>query len=479
MKAGKIVLATLATGSLVFGGLGVVLAQTKALSPVLIVEVQTESKNNASQEFIELANTTDGSIDISEWRVEYFAANPKSFDVPTRTIPLHGSLPAGAHYLLASVGYLVGTANDSFSSGLSNAGGHLLLVSPDANTPSQPHIYDALGWGTAVQPETTAALVPKAGESLQRKVDDDGFFTDTDDNQTDFISGTPNPEGFVPSREAPEEEPTSTAPVKATGLDGQTDETESADVVDNAPDVDQPLLPSLALQITELLPNPASPQTDAADEFIELYNPNSEAVELTGYKLQTGTTYSHSYEFVDQTLDAQAYKAFYVTDTGVVLANSASKARLIDPTGAVMSETADYTNAPDGQAWVWDGGSWAWSTMVTPNAPNQIGTKETALASSKATSTKKAATTKPKTARAKTTSAKVKSAKTSGSVAGSTPTSGNGDTAQPTVIHPAILAAVGGLALLYGLYEYRSDIANSFQRLKNHRANRRALRAKA
>ena len=45
-----------------------------------------------------------------------------------------------------------------------------------------------------------------------------------------------------------------------------------------------------APQISELLPNPAGTGNDATDEFIELYNPNDQPFDLSGFVLQTGLT---------------------------------------------------------------------------------------------------------------------------------------------------------------------------------------------
>lgn len=58
----------------------------------------------------------------------------------------------------------------------------------------------------------------------------------------------------------------------------------------------------IAPQITELLPNPAGTGTDATDEFIELYNPNSITYDISGYTMQTGLTTKHSYIFPEGTI---------------------------------------------------------------------------------------------------------------------------------------------------------------------------------
>ncbi len=78
-----------------------------------------------------------------------------------------------------------------------------------------------------------------------------------------------------------------------------------------------------APQITEVLPNPASPQTDADDEFIELYNSNNTAFDLTGFTLQVGLTTKHNYTFPPGTnLPARGYTAYLSTDTNLSSSNS-------------------------------------------------------------------------------------------------------------------------------------------------------------
>jgi hypothetical protein len=45
-----------------------------------------------------------------------------------------------------------------------------------------------------------------------------------------------------------------------------------------------------APQISEVLPNPTPPATDAEGEFIELYNSNNNIFDLSGFSLQAGNT---------------------------------------------------------------------------------------------------------------------------------------------------------------------------------------------
>src|SRR5690606_29741077 len=118
----------------------------------------------------------------------------------------------------------------------------------------------------------------------------------------------------------------------------------------------------LPIQIMELLPNPGTPKTDANDEFIELYNPHNELVDLAGYRLETGSEFNHVFTFGSRTIAAQTYMVLYAAETNLTLANSGGKARLLDPAGVVVSETAVYDAAKDNMSWTFTGSTWQWST---------------------------------------------------------------------------------------------------------------------
>lgn len=79
-------------------------------------------------------------------------------------------------------------ADGSFSTGLSDVGGHI-QISLDGI------IQDTIGWGTATQPEGSPATVATKGKSISRVVSGDGAYQDTDNNAVDFIETSPNPQG--------------------------------------------------------------------------------------------------------------------------------------------------------------------------------------------------------------------------------------------------------------------------------------------
>lgn len=437
---------------------------------IMIVEIQTGTTNSASEEFVELYNASDQNVDISHYKVEYYSAT-SDFTTPSRSIPLHGTLYAGKHYLLASTGYLANKVNDSFSAGFSKMGGHIRLISPDPSDSTKKLVHDLVGWGTALHPEDVAAPALPDGSSLLRKTDTNGHFIDTDNNSDDFaINPTPTPiadnvppeSGGQPSNPDPNSGGTTTPP-------------------ENDP-IQPPAAQLLPLQITELLPNPAPPASDSLDEYVELYNPNDEPLDLNGYKLQTGKLFSYSHTFSDGTIPARTYQAHMVTETRVLLANSGGKARLIDQSGTIVSETDPYDNAANGQAWALVAGAWDWTTTPTPNEANILTAplaKQAALSSTSNTKTPKKTAVKAANTK-KSASGSKKSSKSSAS-AGS-PTANTSDPAginEPAALHPAVLAGVSALAVGYAAYEYRHDMANRLYQFRRYRTARREARAAA
>ncbi len=392
--------------------------RAQAASNVVISEIQPGSQKSASEEYIKISNNSPTSVDVSNWRIEYFSANPKSFNSASKTIKLQGTIQGYSDYVLATNGYKTDVTNTSFVATLAAVGGHIRITSGEV---TNPVIYDLVGWGSAVKPESKPVAAPSAGEILERATDSNGRYVDTDNNEADFSEQ-------------------SVAPEPASLIDIES------------------------IVISELMPNPANPVSDAVGEFIELYNPNDFEVKLEGYKLLTGIAHNHTFIFKDQNLQAGEYKAFYVADTKASLANSTGMVQLTSPNGDIIDETPAYANAQSGQAWIWDGTAWLWSSQPTPNARNVAAYTE---------ETKPDKTRKPKVAKKtvvkkpKTSSGKVKGATTTTSVK-----SEQSPESKASPLHPTVLAGVGGLAVLYGIYEYRLEITNAIRKLRGNRGNR-------
>jgi hypothetical protein len=453
---------------------------------VIITEFQTNG-GSAAQEFIELYNTTDEDIaldgaasqssgydadadeDISksttpqQWKLQFFNSSSVKGGMPmwsttpsaSNSISLVGVIPAHEYFLIASTGYQPGgiTADMEYSASsshlMTDTGGALQLISTeeDSNT---TYAHDQVMWlaqsGGATLPEGVLAS-PSSGKSLQRIPNDDTEYVDEDGTlapfgMSDFIS--PLDAWVAPAI-----------------IDTSVDTDESGD---EATDVTTVVNDGLqAPQITELLPNPGSPLTDADDEFIELYNPNESSFDLSGYKLEVGTTTLHTFTFDDATVMAPlSYLAFYSSETGLSLSNSGSQVRLRDRSGVLIDETKAYDKADDNQSWIRDDGNWQWTTTPTPGQPNVLAAPAVAIKSAAKKAAKK--TTKAKTAKAKTTKAAKKKKSAAKAAASVAPI----EKPKPP-IHVGILVGVAAAAVLYGLYEYRHDIILAFQKLRRDR----------
>lgn len=442
-------------------------AQSLALaapSGVVITEIQTTGSDNAtSEEFVEIYNPTNQTIDISTWKLQYLSAAGSTWQTKAT---LNGWLYPQGRILLASTDYLTEVADISFNSGFKLEAGHVRLVSPDPDNNSQFVVEDLIGWGTALYPETLAAVYAPAGNSLQRK-QVEGAYQDTNNNFDDFeVVGIPSPES---DNQAPEgqEEITDDTPIEEEVVVEESPPEELSEEVDNlAQDSDLG-----SIQITELLPNPASPASDSTDEYVELYNPNSEAIDLSGYKLQTGSAFSYSYTLDDVEIEPNGYIVLYVEETGLILSNTTGQARLISPNGTVIFQTQAYEDADDGEVWALIDGVWQWSTVLSPganNIPSPVLASTTTTDSAKKTKTKKAP--KPKKSKAKKSTKSTKKKKTSG-VAGANDEDETGSpTESSTPIHSMVIAGTGVLAVGYALYEYKDDFLRRFRKFgRNHR----------
>lgn len=321
----------------------VVVGALSATPDVLITELQT-SNTTASEEFIELYNTTDHDIDLADsihqgkdiWKIQFFSSTKvvaSSFNWDPTTSGLttlnlvhsDGSpvvLSAHSYFLISTtvnnVPYTPGNTvpNLTYSTGrMSDAGGGVQLVDVAGTGTTQViTVHDHLGWFTP----TTAAplpngfyLTPTAGSSLQRAVNQAGSYLMDNGNFETFVE-SPNPS--PKSVWAPPIDPSimvlSSADDNQVVSDAPPDQSVSVES-----DAEQPIDPNSPqpsdflqpAQITELLPNPAAPQTDDKDEYVELFNPNDQSLDLGGYTIQTGLKFAYSYTILGLVMAPTSY----------------------------------------------------------------------------------------------------------------------------------------------------------------------------
>jgi hypothetical protein len=415
-------------------------------------------------QFITLYNTMDSALDMGKYRLEYFNNADPSQATGGKFVTLSGTVPPHGYFMVNDDALLLcyQLTVDSVSLGFSSTSGTVeVLSSGDGPGIVSPVLQDYVSWskkpvsGAQTLPDDSAASLRRqlASSGGTPAIDSPGsgsWQTVRPDNNdacslvTEAGAPAGSPPGLstlLPSGEPPaaillgavQDAPVSTLPVADVGL--------------HAPSV------------TELLPNPTGTGNDSTDEFIELYNSNSQPFDLSGFSLQAGITSLHTFVFPAGTnLPAHGFKSFYSNLTGLSLSNSGGQVKLLDPFGNDISSSAVYKAAKDGIAWALAHSKWYWTTDVTPGKANVI--KQPPQNGTKGKSSKKHTTTTD--------------AKTAATVAGS-----NGDDSQTsaTPIHLRTLVLVAGLAILYGAYEYRADLANRVYRLRRNLGARHEDRA--
>ncbi len=460
---------------LLFGQPSFVRADTADAPALVISQLKITSSNG---QFITLYNTTDKALDMTKYQLEYFNNYDLTKATSSRLIALSGVAPPHGYYMVNDSALLLCyklTVN-SLSLGLSSTAGLVEVLAFNQVNPGSsvtPQLQDYVGWSKTVA--SGAQTLPISTNAfLQRQP------SGADNNPLIALPGTGSWQIVQPdnTNSCNIVTTTTTPTIVATGFSQLLPSSEPPATVVNMPvsddpaQADAPHLPAadiglMAPKITEVLPNPTGTGNDDIDEFIELYNANSLAFDLSGFSLQVGTTSLHTYKFPAGTnLASRSFTAFSSADTGLSLSNSGGQVKLLDPFGNSISATDVYGTAKDGQAWALAKGRWYWTTKLTPGTANTIELPVTI----KKTATKKAAAKKSSPVK---TSKTATSAKTS--TAGSL--SGHPEDTPTTPIHYWTLALIAGLALLYGLYEYRTDLANRIYQLRRYLSDRRANRA--
>lgn len=408
-------------------------------------------------ETIVIQNTTTGPLNLQDYLLEYFNKhNPPSLSAPTQMQQLPDMVlePKQAILFNSDSALTCGAAAVAeleFTLGDSSGYLTIMKVSPQADGSIIYKPQDKVNWtstaaGADITKVPSATADPKA--VWFRKIEAGSWQQAQLGSDCSLIAPLIEPADTPTYAQwSTGEEPPAT--IVSTGVSASSGAS-NANLGLSAPIV------------TELLPNTASPQVDSEDEFIEIYNSNPKNFDLSDFSLEVGLTTKRKYKIPSGTvISAKSFKTFYSSETGLALANSGSQARLLDPEGNVIGQSEAYSGAKDGQSWALANGKWYWSSSATPASANVI-----------------------KAPAVKTTSKKSSAAKSSGIVKGASTTVASGTaksalaqtSSTPSEIHPFVLAGVAGAALLYGLYEYRNDVANQIHRLRRYREARRAAR---
>ena len=476
-KVNRAVLATL----FVVGTMQMVLPQNvwAASDPSLVISQFKITSSNG--QFITLYNPTNSTIDMTKFQLQYFNSYDLAKATSSRMLALVGTLSPHGFYTVSDDDLVMcyRMVVDSTSLGFSSTAGmiQVLQLAQNSNGASViPTIQDFVSWSKSTA--TGAQTLPTSSSAwLQRRPVDSqgspnvvspgsGSWMAVQKDSTDACNiitlGTNIPTTLNSGLLPPVQPPLTIINILSSSSPNQL-------AGSNLPDADQGLMMPL---INELLPNPSGNGNDLTKEFIELYNPNAVEFDLSGFSLQTGLTTFHNYKF-DQgaSLAPLSFTAFYSTKTGASLSNSAGQARLLDPNGNLLNQTAEYSNAKDGQSWAYASGKWVWTSDVTPglanivrNSPSNLATstKKSKTSSSTKTRLQKVSKSTPKTK-------KLRKPKKQKVIATAMPIA---NSSQKTSVNLHFLAAVIVAAIIYVAYEYRAEISNRYRRFRGHKATR-------
>lgn len=410
---------------------------------IVISEIQTGSASDASQEFVELYNPTSADLSVDTWTMEYASSAGTAW---TKKATLSGTIPAYGFFLLATAGYASG--DTVMTSGLAGTSGHVRIKNTNGT------VIDVVGWGSAAHPETLAASAPVAGGSIERipgRLNSlAGNGEDSDSNAADYILR----EVSEPQRSSSAVEDPSLAPAEV------PIEVIEPEPVEETPVVNPTYLP---VYISEALPDPASPLTDAKDEYIEVFNPNDQPVNLKGYTIRTGSNFRSYFTIGDVAVAAGGYSSFYSVDTKLGLTNSGGAVQILDPLGNVLDVTDSYSTAKSGQAWADINGVWMWTLNPTPGAANVLAEPAAKATTAASSSTKKATAKKGATKKAavkKTSKATTK--KTSSKMPKTSFAAATEAITDPSPLARWLLIAAGCFTIVYAIYGFRHDLYNYY-----------------
>ena len=146
-------------------------------------------------DFIELFNRGNQVVDLTGWSVQY-ASTAGTFSVANSTA-LTGAIPPGRYYLVQEIAGAGGTTNlptPDASGGIAMAAGGFKVAVASVTTAlpncTATTIADLLGAGAANCSETAVAPAPSNTTADLRA---NNGCTDTNNNASDFATGTPNP----------------------------------------------------------------------------------------------------------------------------------------------------------------------------------------------------------------------------------------------------------------------------------------------
>lgn len=347
----------------------------------------------ASDEFVELFNPSNVTVEISGWKIRRSSACNTTLTNIVTIVPTTMLAP-GQHWLAAAAGSTYATiADQTFSAGISDTGGVAVTLADNS-------VIDAVGMcSTTTYVEGTAlgALSGTTEQSYERKLGGvSGNCYDTDDNAADFIhnSGTSNPQNRAAvftfctgvetatptSTVTRTHTPTNTLTPTETGTPTNTATATQTFTPSHTPTATLSPTPLAGgLFVNEFMPDPAQDWNGDTianddDEWIEIYNANNFSVDLSMWQLDDVANGGSPAYIISNgvTIAPHSFQIFFRADTNIALNNSNDDVRLLKPDAGV-ADMISYKSSQGNASWsrVPDGANYfSLYCPPTPNASN-------------------------------------------------------------------------------------------------------------
>jgi len=252
---------------------------TYIIPKIIITEIQVEGEN-ASQDFIEIYNPYSEEKDISRWQLKKRTQGGAESSI--NVFPENIIIPGKGYFLWAS------SKDDNYSNFVSadiSSTSYLTENNSIALFDRYKNLVDAVAWGRDHQNPFFEASPfnenPRAYQSIERKTDSNGYI-DNNDNLNDFrIQNCPNPKNKVIECYSSNQ--------GGGGAENSGDESNAEEKSSEEDDEEIKLL------INEIQIAPIS------ERFVEIYNPNDEIIDLTGWYMQRKTGSGNLYSFISST----------------------------------------------------------------------------------------------------------------------------------------------------------------------------------
>jgi hypothetical protein len=151
-------------------------------------------------DFIELFNAGNSSVDVSTWSIQYAAATGTSWQVTNLCASGTCTIAPGHYYLIQEAQGAAGSTDlpSPDATGviaMSATGGKVALVNNttalSGSCPIGSSVIDLIGYGSANCFEGSAATNAPSNTTAELRIN--SGCTDTDKNDSDFVTGAPNP----------------------------------------------------------------------------------------------------------------------------------------------------------------------------------------------------------------------------------------------------------------------------------------------